>query len=208
MTTTGQTIPRAWAAPTGLAGVLTSVDHKVIGKRYITTSFIFFLLGGIQAMVIRAQLAVPENTLVTPEVYNQLFTMHGTTMIFFFATPILFGFGNYLLPLMIGARDMAFPRLNALGYWIFLFAGIFIYSSYLVGMAPDGGWFNYVPLTTYVYSPALNIDFYALGLLFLGIATTAGAINFIVTLFLCAPRACRSTACPSSAGRSWPRPLP
>ncbi len=184
MTTTGQTIPRAWAAPTGLAGVLTSVDHKVIGKRYITTSFIFFLLGGIQAMVMRAQLAVPENTLVTPEVYNQLFTMHGTTMIFFFATPILFGFGNYLLPLMIGARDMAFPRLNAFGYWVFLFAGIFIYSSYLVGMAPDGGWFNYVPLTTYVYSPALNIDFYALGLLFLGISTTAGAINFIVTLFL------------------------
>ena len=103
MTTTGQTIPRAWTAPRGLVGVLTTVDHKVIGKRYITTSFIFFLLGGVQVMLMRAQLAVPENALVTPEVYNQLFTMHGTTMIFFFATPILFGFGNYLLPLMIGA---------------------------------------------------------------------------------------------------------
>ena len=94
----------------------------------------------------RTQLALPENTLVNPQLYNQLFTMHGTTMIFFFATPILFGFGNYLVPLMIGARDMAFPRLNAFGYWVFLFSGIFIYSSFLFGLAPDGGWFNYVPL--------------------------------------------------------------
>lgn len=184
MTTVAQPLQPIWATPSGLRGVLTGVDHKAIGMRYITTGFIFFLLGGIQALVMRTQLAVPENTLVTPEAYNQLFTMHGTTMIFYFATPILFGFGNYFIPLLIGARDMAFPRLNAFGYWVFLLAGLFIYSSYLFGMAPDGGWFNYVPLTGRTYSPALNIDFYALGLLFLGISTTAGAVNFIVTLFM------------------------
>lgn len=183
MTTVAQPLRRVWETPTSLMGALASVDHKVIGIRYIVTSFIFFLLGGIQALIMRSQLTVPENTLVNPQIYNQLFTMHGTTMIFYFATPILFGFGNYLIPLMIGARDMAFPRLNAFGYWVFLFAGIFIYSSYLFGLAPDGGWFNYVPLTTRPYSPDLNIDFYALGLLFLGISTTAGAINFIITLF-------------------------
>lgn len=183
MTTVAQPLRRVWETPASLTGALASVDHKAIGIRYIVTSFIFFLLGGLQALVMRSQLAVPENTLVNPQVYNQLFTMHGTTMIFYFATPILFGFGNYLIPLMIGARDMAFPRLNAFGYWVFLFAGIFIYSSYLFGLAPDGGWFNYVPLTARPYSPALNIDFYALGLLFLGISTTAGAINFIITLF-------------------------
>lgn len=184
MTTVAQPLRRIWETPVGIFGAVASVDHKAIGMRYIVTSFIFFLLGGIQALIMRAQLAVPENTLVDPLVYNQLFTMHGTTMIFYFATPILFGFGNYLIPLMIGARDMAFPRLNAFGYWVFLFAGLFIYASYLVGMAPNGGWFNYVPLTTYAYSPELNIDFYALGLLFLGISTTAGAINFIITLFV------------------------
>ncbi|MEZ4728485.1 MAG: cytochrome c oxidase subunit I [Caldilineaceae bacterium] len=183
MTTTAQTLARIWETPGTLHRVLASVDHKAIGVRYILTSFIFFILAGIQALIMRAQLTVPENTLVSPDVYNQLFTMHGTTMIFYFATPILFGFGNYLVPLMIGARDMAFPRLNAFGYWVFLFSGVFIYSSYLVGMAPNGGWFNYVPLTSYTYSPELNIDFYALGILFLGISTTAGAVNFIVTIF-------------------------
>jgi cytochrome c oxidase subunit I len=152
--------------------------------RYIVTGFIFFLLGGIQALVMRMQLATPESTLINPVLYNQLFTMHGTTMIFYFATPILFGFGNFLVPLMIGSRDMAFPRLNAFGYWVFLFSGLFLYSSYFFGMAPDAGWFNYVPLASYSSSPQLHIDFYALGLLFLGISTTAGAINFITTLFL------------------------
>ncbi len=172
-----------WETPANLAGKLTTIDHKTIGIRYIVTSFIFFLLGGLQALAMRAQLTTPESTLINPQLYNQLFTMHGTTMIFYFATPILFGFGNYLIPLMIGSRDMAFPRLNAFGYWVFLFSGVFIYSSYLFGMAPDGGWFNYLPLNSYEYSPDLSIDFYALGLLFLGISTTAGAINFIVTLF-------------------------
>ncbi len=183
MATIAQPLEQIWETPGALKKLLATVDHKTIGVRYIVTAFTFFLLGGIQALIMRTQLALPENTLVDPKVYNQLFTMHGTTMIFFFATPILFGFGNYLVPLMIGARDMAFPRLNAFGYWVFLFSGIFIYSSFLFGLAPDGGWFNYVPLTSYDYSPDLNIDFYALGILFLGISTTAGAVNFIVTLF-------------------------
>ena len=159
------------------------MDHKKIGVRYMVTAFGFFLLAGLLALVMRAQLALPNESLLPPEQYDQLFTMHGTMMIFFFATPMLSGFGNFLVPLMIGARDMAYPRLNAFGYWVFLFSGLFMFSSFLIGAAPDGGWFAYVPLTGPVYSPNVNIDFWALGLIFLSIATTAGAINFIVTIF-------------------------
>ncbi|MCB8984609.1 MAG: cytochrome c oxidase subunit I [Ardenticatenaceae bacterium] len=172
----------AWEARSGLISLLGTVDHKLIGIRYIQTAFLFFVLAGLEALFMRTQLAVPENTLLGPETYNQFFTMHGTTMIFFFATPMLFGFGNYLIPLMVGARDMAFPRLNALSYWVFLFSGLFMYSSLLFGAAPDGGWFAYTPLTGAEYSPGLNLDFWALGLIFLSIATTAGAVNFIVTI--------------------------
>ncbi|MCA9875764.1 MAG: cbb3-type cytochrome c oxidase subunit I, partial [Anaerolineales bacterium] len=172
----------AWEARSGLISLLGTVDHKLIGIRYIQTAFLFFVLAGLEALFMRTQLAVPENTLLDPETYNQFFTMHGTTMIFFFATPMLFGFGNYLIPLMVGARDMAFPRLNALSYWVFLFSGLFMYSSLLFGAAPDGGWFAYTPLTGAEYSPGLNLDFWALGLIFLSIATTAGAVNFIVTI--------------------------
>ena len=112
-----------------------------------------------------------------------LFTMHGTTMIFLFNTPVLAGFGNYLIPLQIGSRDMAFPRLNAFSYWVFLFAGLLLYSSVLVGHPPDGGWFAYVPLTGKAYSPGINIDFWGLSIIFVGISTTVGAVNFIVTIF-------------------------
>ncbi len=174
---------RSWETGPGLLGWLGSVDHKEIGKRYIYTAFAFFLAGGVQALLMRAQLARPENGLLSPELYNQFFSMHGTTMIFLFATPIQSGIGNFVLPLMLGSRDMAFPRLNAFGYWVFLFAGLFMYSSYLLGGAPAGGWFNYVPLTGPVFSPGWGIDFYTLGLIFLGISTTAGAINFIVSTF-------------------------
>lgn len=176
-------LTRTWEADSVLANLLATVDHKIIGVRYIITALLFFLLAGIEAALIRTQLAVPENRLLSPEVYNQYFTMHGTTMIFFFATPILFGFGNFLMPLMIGARDMAFPRLNAFGYWVFLLSGLFIYSSFFWGLAPDGGWFAYTPLTDAHYSPGLNLDFWSLGLIFLGISTTAGALNFIVSIF-------------------------
>jgi cytochrome c oxidase subunit 1/cytochrome c oxidase subunit I+III len=159
------------------------VDHKRIGKRYIYTAFAFFIAGGIEATIMRAQLASPGLELTGPEEFNQLFSMHGITMIFFFVTPMLFGFGNYFVPLMIGTRDMAFPKLNAFGYWVFLFAGLFVYSSFLFGAAPNNGWFNYPPLSSAEFTPGRNIDFYTLGLGFLGISTTVGAVNFLVTIF-------------------------
>src|SRR5581483_3099251 len=160
-----------------------TVDHKKIGEKYLLTAFTFFLLGGIEALLMRTQLMQPENTFLDPETYNQVFSMHGTTMIFLFSTPILSGFGNYFVPLLLGARDQAFPRLNAFSYWIFLASGLFMYASFLVGAAPDGGWFAYTPLTSsQTYAPGMNIDFWGLGLIFLGISTTVGALNFIVTI--------------------------
>ncbi|MEU5942993.1 cytochrome c oxidase subunit I [Micromonospora sp. NPDC047548] len=170
-----------WEERPSLRSWLSTVDHKKIGRRYLVTAGLFFALAGISALVMRTQLARPESRLLSPQEYNQLFTMHGTAMIFLFATPMLFGFGNFLVPLMIGSRDMAFPKLNALGYWIFLFAGLFMWASLPFGAAPNGGWFAYVPLTGEQNNPGLHIDVYTLGLLFLGIATTAASINFIVT---------------------------
>jgi cytochrome c oxidase subunit I len=176
-------LEQIWEEKPGLGSWLDTVDHKRIGKRYCYTAFLFFLAGGIEALLIRAQLARPDETLIGPQGFNELFSMHGITMIFFFVTPMLFGFGNYFVPLMIGARDMAFPRLNAFGYWIFLFAGLFMYSSFLIGSAPDNGWFNYVPFSAKHFTPGLSPDFYTLGLIFLGFSTTVGSINFIVTIF-------------------------
>ena len=171
-----------WHEPPGLTGWVSTVDHKRIGLRYFYTGMFFFLLGGLESLLMRAQLADAELELLNPEVYNQLFSMHGITMMFLFAMPVLSGFGNYFVPLMIGARDMAFPRLNAFGYWVLLAGGLFLYSSFLVGKAPNDGWFNYVPLASQDFTPGINIDFYALGLILLGISTTGGAINFIVTI--------------------------
>ncbi len=172
-----------WMTPHSLYGTLSTVDHKTIGKRYLVTAFFFLILGGLEAAVMRTQLIGPNRQLLSAEQYNQLFTMHGTTMIFWYAAPVLSGFSNYLWPLMLGARDMAFPRLNALSFWTFLFSGVFLYSSLFLGEMPDRGWFAYAPMTELRYSPALNMDFYALGLLFLAISTTVGAINFIATAF-------------------------
>jgi cytochrome c oxidase subunit I len=170
-----------WAERPSLRSWFTTVDHKRVGRRYLVTASLFFMLSGFSALLLRAQLARPNETLVPPERFDQLFTMHGTSMIFLFATPMLFGFGNFLVPLMVGARDMAFPRLNAFGYWVFLFSGLMMFGSLALGNGPDGGWFSYVPLTTAPHSPGLGLDVYSLGLLFLGISTTSGAINFIVT---------------------------
>ncbi|OBB35709.1 cytochrome c oxidase subunit I [Mycobacterium sp. 852002-51961_SCH5331710] len=174
-------LEKYWSEEPTFRTWFTTVDHKRIGRRYLVTASAFFLISGSLAFTMRAQLTRPEEELVPPQWFNQFFSLHGTTMIFFFATPMLFGFGNLLVPLMLGTRDMAFPRLNAFGYWVFLFSGVFMFSSLMFGNAPAGGWFNYVPLTTEPYSPGLGIDVYSLGLLFLGISTTAGAINFIVT---------------------------
>ncbi|MBI4410204.1 MAG: cytochrome c oxidase subunit I [Gemmatimonadetes bacterium] len=181
--TAEERLERLWQTPPGLRGRFATIDHKIIGRRYLITAFVFLVLGGLEALLMRLQLARPGQALLSPEAYNQIFSMHGTTMMFLYAAPVLAGFGNVLVPLMIGARDMAFPRLNAFGYWVFLFSGIFLYSSFLFGVAPNGGWFAYVPLTGPDYSQGPNLDFYALGLLFLSISTTTGAINFIATIF-------------------------
>src|SRR4051794_1339921 len=172
-----------WEDAPGIPGFFSTVDHKRIGMRYIYTAFGFFFAAGIMALVMRTQLEGPGKNVVGPEAYNQLFTMHGTTMIFLFNTPVLAGFGNYLLPLHLGTRDMAFPRLNAFSYWVFLFSGIFMYLSFVIGKAPDGGWFAYVPFTDKQFSPGVNLDFWGLGVIFVGISTTVGAINFIVSIF-------------------------
>jgi cytochrome c oxidase subunit I len=161
---------------------ITTVDHKRIGILYGTTAFVFFLMGGIEALVIRTQLARPDGVIVGADTFNALFTMHGTTMIFLAIMPLNNAFFNYMVPLMIGARDVAFPRLNALSYWIFLFGGLFLNASFLVGAPPNGGWFGYANLTSRQFSPGLNIDFWALSLLILGASSVMAGVNFIVTI--------------------------
>jgi cytochrome c oxidase subunit I len=176
-----QHLQAIWETTPGIRGWLSTVDHKEIGKRYIITAFAFMVLGGIEAMIMRLQLARPGQNLLTPEQYGQLFSMHGMTMIFLYSMPILSGFSNYLWPLLLGARDMAFPRVNALSYWLYLASGIFMYTGFAIGAGPNDGWFNYVPYANRQYNPGLNMDFYSLGMIFLGISTTVGAANFIVT---------------------------
>lgn len=166
----------------GLISWLLTVDHKRIGILYLLSASLFFLVGGLEALLIRIQLARPENTFLSPDTYNQVFTMHGTTMIFLVVMPLAAGFGNYMVPLMIGARDMAFPKLNALSFWTFLFGGLFMYSSFVFGGAPNFGWFSYAPGTEKFYSPTHGMDFWILGILMLGLATTIGSLNFIVTI--------------------------
>jgi cytochrome c oxidase subunit I+III len=176
-------LERQWQGRPGVLGWFTTTDHKRIGLLYLWTTLVFFGAGGIEALVMRTQLAVPNAHVVGPSAYDELFTMHGLTMIFFFIIPMTTGaFGNYLLPLMLGARDMAFPRLNALSYWIFLASGIFMYSSLAMGIAPNAGWFDYVPLANAHYDPGHNIDFYCLGVIFNSVSSTLTAGLFIVTI--------------------------
>jgi cytochrome c oxidase subunit 1 len=167
---------------TGLWDWLTTVDHKKIGILYGVTALFFMLIGGLEAMLIRIQLAKPDNAFLSAETYNQIFTMHGTTMVFLVGMPIAVALFNYIVPLQIGARDVAFPRLNALSYWIFLFAALFMNSSFFFGAAPNGGWFGYANLTSRQYSPGLNMDFWALGLQAMGAASIMGGVNFITTI--------------------------
>ncbi|MFZ3177465.1 MAG: cytochrome c oxidase subunit I [Methylovirgula sp.] len=176
-----QRLENIWETTPGIAGWFASVDHKEIGIRYMITAFAFLVLGGIEALIMRLQLAGPNEHLLTPEQYDQLFSTHGMTMIFLYALPILSGFSNYLWPLLLGARDMAFPRVNALSYWLYLAAGLFMYAGFAIGAGPNDGWFNYVPYANREYNPGLNMDFYSLGMIFLGISTTVGSANFIVT---------------------------
>jgi len=167
---------------TGLWSWITTVDHKRIGILYGATAFLFFLMGGIEALLLRIQLGTPDNTFLSAERYNELFTMHGTTMIFLAIMPLSAMFFNFLIPLQIGARDVAFPRLNAFSYWVFLLGGLFLNVSWLFNAAPDQGWFGYANLTSRQYSPGMNVDFWMLGLQILGIASLAAAVNFFVTI--------------------------
>lgn len=171
-----------WETPKTLYGSLSTVDHKKLGARYIVTAFAFMIIGGVEALLMRLQLAHSNLAILTPEQYDQVFTLHGVTMIFWYASPILSGFAIYLIPLMIGARDLAFPRLNAFTYWTFLLSGVLLYISPFTGQAPHAGWFAYVPYTLTPYSPGMGMDWYVVALILLTISTTANAINFIVTI--------------------------
>ena len=173
--------PHAAEERGGYAWIAT-VDHKRIGIMYLITALFFFAVGGVEAMVIRLQLARPNNTLVSAEAFNQLFTMHGTTMIFLVVMPTLVGFGNYLVPLMIGARDMAFPRLNALSYWLFPLGGFLLHFSMLAGGAPAAGWFSYAPLSETPFSSTQGTDYWILAILVLGVGSVATGINLIATI--------------------------
>jgi cytochrome c oxidase subunit I len=161
---------------------VTTVDHKKIGILYIVMAVGFLVVAGIEALLIRWQLFFPRNNFLGPDTFNQMFTMHGTTMVFFMGMPILIGIANYLLPLMIGARDMAFPRLNAMGFWVTLFGGLLVYFSFATGGAPAIGWFAYAPLTEHTFARSAATDLWALGLVVSGIGTTAAGINFIATI--------------------------
>jgi cytochrome c oxidase subunit 1 len=161
---------------------MTTVDHKRIGILYLTTSMAFFVIGGVEALMIRVQLARPGQHIYSAETYNSLFTMHGTTMIFLVVMPMGAAFFNFLLPLMIGARDVAFPRLNALSYWLYLFGGIFINTGWIAHAAPDDGWFGYANLTTLAFSPGHNQDYWFAGLQIIGVASLIASFNFIVTI--------------------------
>jgi cytochrome c oxidase subunit I+III len=173
---------RTWKPRGGFRGWLMSVDHKSIAARYVATAFLFFLLGGIEAYVMRLQLARPENRLVDPDLYNQLFTMHGTTMMFLFGVPIQLAAALYLVPLMVGTRNISFPRLNAFGYWTYVIGGLLLYSGFILNTGPDAGWFNYVPLAGPEYSPGKRIDVWAQTVTFTEIAALVAAVEIIVTI--------------------------
>src|SRR5919204_696543 len=176
-------LERMWAERPGVLGWLTTTDHKRVGLLYFWATLVLFGAGGIEALLMRTQLNRPNLRILSPNTYDQLFTVHGITMIFFFIIPMTTGaFGNYLIPLMIGARDMAFPRMNALSYWIFVASGIFLYVGLFTGFGPNAGWFDYVPLASRKYDPGSNIDFYCLALIFNGMSSTLTASNFIVTI--------------------------
>ncbi len=177
-------LPRQTAARrSGVMEWLTTVDHKKIGIMYLYTTFFFFLVGGVMALLMRTQLAVGNNDFLTPKLYNQIMTLHGTTMIFLWIIPVFSGFGNYFVPLMIGARDMAFPRINAFSFWMIPLGGLVMYSGLLTQTgAAAAGWTGYVPLTERAYAIGLGQDLWILGLHILGIASIMGAVNFLVTI--------------------------
>jgi cytochrome c oxidase subunit I+III len=173
---------RTWSAPAGVAGLIREINNIPIARRYMVTGFLFFLIGGVQALLLRIQLGTPENTFLDPDTYNQIFTMHGTTMMFLFVIPFIEALANYMVPLLLGTRDLPFPRLTALSYWTYVFGGIFLYTSFLFGAAPDAGWFAYVPLSSKQWSPAINMDWWDIGLSVAEVAAMGAAAELIVAV--------------------------
>src|SRR5579884_2308789 len=176
-------LEKTWAPARGILGWFTETNHKVIGIRYIVTAFCFFLLGGIEAALMRIQLLKPENTFLSPDLYDQIFTMHGTTMMFLFAVPVMLGFGVYLVPLMIGTRDFAFPKLNAYGYYLYLVGGLFLYVMFFIGAGPDAGWFSYTPLSGPTFDPGKRADAWAQMITFTEFSGLIVAVEIVVTAF-------------------------
>jgi cytochrome c oxidase subunit 1 len=176
-------LAKTWGTDKGLIGTLSTVDHKIIGRRFIVTAIIFLFLGGLSAVAMRMQLALPENRLIGPDLYNQLFTMHGTTMMFLFGVPVGEAFAVYLVPLMVGTRNIAFPRLNAYSYYVYLFGGLMIWVAFMLNIGPDVGWFAYVPLSGPEFSPGKRADFWAQMITFTEVSGIAVAISVIVTVF-------------------------
>ncbi len=173
---------RTWDTPPGIRGWFSAVNHRVIGVRFIVTAFAFLLLGGALALLMRTQLITPDGTFLSPELYNQIFTMHGVTMMFLFAVPMGEGVALYITPLMIGARDMAFPRLNAYGYWVYLIGGLALYAAFFMGFAPDAGWFNYPTLAGAEHSPGFRIDVYTTIITFVEVSALVAAVEIVVTI--------------------------
>src|SRR5947199_997508 len=176
-------LEKTWWSPKGLRGWLTDVDHKAIGKRYLGTALVCLALAGIEALLMRLQLARPESRLIGPDRYDQLFTVHGSTMMFLFAVPIMLGMGTYLVPLMIGTRNLAFPRLNAFSYWVYVAGGLLLYAGLFTNTGPDAGWFAYVPLSGPAFSPGKRVDIWAQMITFTEISSLAVAVNLITTIF-------------------------
>src|SRR3954470_740161 len=172
-----------WRDPQGVVGWFSAIDHKTIGRRYLVTAFAFFVGAGIMAALMRIQLARPENTFIGPDLYNQLFTTHGTVMMFLFAVPVMQGMAIYLVPLMVGSRSVAFPRMNAFAYWIYLFGGLMLYIAFALNIGPDAGWFSYVPLAGPDYSPGKRVDFWAQLITFTELSGLLEAVIIIVTVF-------------------------
>src|SRR3954447_1984139 len=175
-------LERSWKHPTGILSWFSYTTHQAIGLRYIVTAFIFLCIGGIEALLMRTQLAVADNTFLSPEKYNQIFTMHGTTMMFLFAVPVMEGMGVYLIPLMLGTRNVAFPRLNAFGYYMYLLGGLLLYGAALTGTMPDAGWFAYPPLSGPQYSSGKGVDVWAQMITFTEISALCVAVELIATI--------------------------
>ncbi|MGU9982248.1 cytochrome c oxidase subunit I [Phreatobacter sp. HK31-P] len=177
-----QALDAIWRTPAGIRGVLINVNHSDLGKRFMFAAFIYFAIGGVLAMMIRAQLASPRSAFVGPDIFNQLFTMHGSLMMFMFAIPFFEGLALYLLPKMLGARDLAFPRLSSFGWWCYLFGGFILLTAMALGLAPDGGWFMYTPLASRTYTPGINADVWLLGITFVEISAVCASVELTVSI--------------------------